>query len=69
MAQMEERMATAGQAIRDAGFRALAEKNHARGAETAAGAAGASRGTAPTALVDTKLWEKPRTFSGALDWN
>ena len=69
IAQMEEHMNTARQAIRDAWFRAQAAENRSRAAETAtpaAGAPGARQGTVPTALVDTRLLGKPRPFSGAL---
>ena len=69
IAHMEENMNTAGQAIRDAGLRAQAAEDRARVAEMAAGAAGVRQGTVPTALLDTRLFGKPRTFSGALaDW-
>ena len=56
IAKMEEHVNTAGHAIRDAGSRAQATENRARAVD----------GTVPTALVDTRLLEKPRTFSGAL---
>ena len=47
--------------------RAAAAENRSRAAETAAvRVAGVRQGTVPTALVDTRLLGKPRTFSGAL---
>ena len=64
---MEERMNTARRAIRDATLRAQAGGDSARSAETAttaAGAAGKRQGTVTTALADTRLLGKPRTFSG-----
>ena len=72
IAQMEERMNTAGRAIRGATLRAQAAGNSASSAETAttaAGAAGKRQRTVTTALVDTRLLGKPRTFSGLhADW-
>ena len=69
VANVEELLATAQQATRDAGSRAQAAENRVRAAQTAAGAAGIRQGSARAALVDTRLSDKPRTFSGVLaDW-
>ena len=66
IAQVEEHMNTAGEAIREVGLRAQPAENRAIAAQTAARA---RQDTAPTALVDARLLEKPRTFSGAFpDW-